>query len=174
MRFRPLLHVPALLGLLALAIGIWTHSGAVRAVSVTPLGEGPVLDDGLLGGDPDLRLDLRVDGRWVELGTFRDRALGEGLRWETEGPLARARLTAVRLVEEDPTGQDVLEERPVEGGAFDGQAVRFELETGLDLAVGLTWFLWTPLGLGLAAVVVGALLLSLLPAALETAVDVAG
>lgn len=160
MSFRSLLRLAALLCLLAVGWGVWSHAESVTAVTVTPVG-GPLrITDGPLGGDPDLRVDLRVRSRWLELGTYRDQPLGEGRRWEVPGGVARSGLVSVRLVEDDPAGDDVIAELPVSGLTFQGPRVAFGLEVRRDLTVGLGWFLLTPAGMALIVGLAAATLLS--------------
>lgn len=165
----------ASVALVCLLVGIWTHSTAVQSVEVTPVGEGPVLDDGVLGGAPDLRVDLRADGAWVRLRTFDDKELGAGRRWDVEEPVVWSQVTAVRLMEDDPAGDDLVEEVRVEGPDAVGETVRFTLETGRDLGVGVHWFLWTPVGIALVAfMVLSVAFVFFLPASLEVASEVLG
>lgn len=142
--------------------GVLLHGTTLEAVRVQLLpGAEEPRDGGVLGvggSAPDYRLVLELGRREVECGTLEDTPVGEGLRFPVPGGVPRAAVVGLRLEEDDPADDDVLEELQVKGDEVEGVAYRFVLEEGWSLGAGIEWFLETPLGaitaVGLVVVVV--------------------
>jgi len=148
MSFQSLLRLIALLCLVGLVAGIWSHSTAVTAVTVTPLSPPLEVADAL-GSEPDFRVDILEDGSWKKLATYTNRPMGEGQRWVLADPAPLGDVQTLRLSEDDTAGDDVIDEAQLEGRTARGKLVAFELEVERDMGVGLAWFVMTPLGLAL-------------------------
>lgn len=141
--------------LLAFAIGAYVHGETLDAV-VVELKEGAEepRDGGLLGvggGDPDYRLEVDLGRKVLECATYADRPIGEGLRFEVPGTPSVEAVLALRLIEDDPARDDVLETVPVTDDVVEGVAFRFRLERGWSAGAGVTWFLGTAVGVLVAA-----------------------
>lgn len=167
MRIRTLARLFVLGLAVVSAFGVARHSESVVRVTVVPLEGAPTVKDGLGGGDPDWRLDLRVGTKWFDLGTFQDQPFEEPLTWSLAHPEPLYQVRSVKLVEVDLAKNDVIEERPVAGLEFEGQSYRYTLETSFEWQAGIEWFLETPQGMLVALGIVVAMLLSFLKLELE-------
>ncbi len=156
MSAKSTLRLVALMCLLGLVAGVWSHASAVTAVSVTPI---EPLDDikDALGTAPYFRVDVLVDGSWKKLSPHADRPMGEGQRWVLSEPAPFRGVETLRLLEDDIAGDDFIDEADLEGRHAQGKRVTFEIEVSRDFGVGIAWFVMTPLGL----ILVGAIALGL-------------
>ena len=161
MKLRTILRSVALAAIVVLDLGVWRNSDVVDSVSVKPLPSAEPVSD-ILGGAPDYRLDLQAGGKWAKLATFRDREMGEGLTWDVQDDVPFKLLSSVRLMEDDPAGDDLLEEQPTSGREFSGANYSYTISTRQSLSAGLLWFAKTPIGIAVLAAFVLGLGLSLL------------
>jgi len=160
-RIPQLIVIPALV--IAFGAGTALHGATLEAVTIQllPGAEEPA-DGGVLGlgaGEPDYRVEVDLGRRTEDCGTLVDTPIGEGLRFAVPGSPPLASVAVLRLVEDDPAGDDLLEEldlgeTPAEGGAVDGEAYRFVLETGWSLGTGIEGFMETIPGVLLAVILI--------------------
>lgn len=143
-----------------LAIGGLMSAKQVASVAVSPLEGTAEVSDGL-GGKPDLRVELREGYLWRKLDEFNDTPMGDGLVWTVDRSIRRSELTSIRLVEDDPADDDVIETVDVDGGSFDGEQYYYEVESSFDVVGGLKSYATGSPGLLVAIVAFIALILSL-------------
>ena len=158
----------------AFVVGVLLHGTTAEAVLVE-LKEGAEepRDGGVLGmgGAPDYRLEVDLGRKVLECATYVDTRVGDGLRFEVPGPPPRGAVLALKLVEDDAARDDVLEEVPVEGDVVEGVAFRFTIERGWSLGAGVEWFLGTPVGVLVGALLAVGVVMTATGLALRSAVE---
>jgi hypothetical protein len=82
--------------------------------------------------------------------------------FEVQPPLATFGLVELQLRENDRLDDDLLEQLPVQGSAFEGDDFRFELRYTFEVQAGLAWFFGTPVGVLVGLGIVIATILSIL------------
>ena len=139
------------------AVGVFMHSQSLDSVTVT-LSEGgeEYHDKTLLGigqADvlPDYWLRAKTTGGVVNLGSYANRLVGEGLSFTPQQTLPAREIVGFELLDKDTFGSDVLEAFPYESDRLVGVDYTLEIDKGLSLESGFAWFFMTPIGLAILA-----------------------
>lgn len=160
-RLKQLIAGVILIGLLAFpacfVIGALVNSTSLTSITVTLKAGGVEHKDPSVMGigkdetNPDYRLKIRVDDQWIDLGTFSNRKIGNGITFPLKTHVPERRIAEVLLLDNDKIEDDVLEQQPIIGQSVVGDHYRFTLHSQFDIQSGFDWFFATPLGKLIAA-----------------------
>jgi hypothetical protein len=92
---------------------------------------------------PDYGIEVRVGQAWETIGVRQNQFLGEeSLRFEVQSSIPIRAIQEIRVIDDDPIEDDVLERLDFHSGKIVGQGFVITSSTRFDLASGLELF-WT-------------------------------
>lgn len=106
--------------------------GTVNAIKLTnkpgPVGQVREVYDTIKPSTPDLYLKVFVPGRSIQLRTFKNQPIGNGVTWHLEAPLNVLDVKKVEVWDDDTFGDSQLDNINMESWITDGQTFRIELQ----------------------------------------------
>ena len=148
--------------------GVFIHATRISSVYVSLNEDGIEHKDksigelGKMDEPPDYRLRCRTNDGWVELGTFVNTWIGEGLVFVVNPNLPSKEVIEIQLLDDDKFEDDVLEQFPYDGGRYTGGDYTIEVTETMSLESGFSWFFKTPVGIAiLAGITLGVLIVIL-------------
>lgn len=151
------------------AFGILMNAQSLRSVTVTLSSGGEEYHDKTILGmgkedrNPDYWLRARTTEGVVDLGTYANQELGEGLSFTPQQNIPAKEIVGFQLLDKDKFESDVLAEFPYETDQLVGANYTLEIHKGMSLESGLAWFFKTPIGIalltgliiGIAVIIIG-------------------
>lgn len=130
-------------------------AGEHRDLSVLGIGKADAL--------PDYRLEIvERGGRRTPLAVRANTSAKDPIEWTVPDPVSVRDVVSLRLVDQDPGVDDVLDEVQVDGERLETERYTYGVTTERTLDAGLRSFVETPVGLALALGIGAAVFLSVL------------
>ena len=144
----------ALLGLLVVfVISVFYGGKSLKSVRVVYSGEGKEHQDKFVPGinsdekAPDYGLEIRFDNDWKLIGLFSNTFISTNSIVFTPNKQLPVRLIEeLRLFDDDPLENDILEVQTIHEGRIQGDNYAFDVEYGYSLMTGLEYFWHTAIG----------------------------
>ena len=149
-----------LLGFLVIFVVSVIFGGkSLKSITVTYTGAGKEHQDKYVPGvnsdekAPDYGLDVRFDDEWKLLGLFSNTFISSNsISFTPHKQLPVRLIEEIRLFDDDPLENDILEVHTIKEGTIQGDNYSFEVEYGYSLLTGIQYFWHTAIG---KAVLVG-------------------
>jgi hypothetical protein len=143
--------------LLLLMLGLSAiNSSALTAISIQLIdGKADHLDKRIplltRNGEeqPDYRVDYQVNDRWHSAGTLVNQSAKQWLNYPITKPPNLKFVQAIRVVEDDLTKDDLLDQVPATQTEITGNQFQYRLETEYSIDAAMEWFASTPLGMAI-------------------------
>lgn len=150
-------------------VGIVMHSQSLQSVRVTLSPGGTEYHDKVvLGiGKDDAAADYWLRASTTEgiedLGAYANTEIGAGLTFTPQRNMPLKDIVSFQLLDKDKFESDVLAQFPYESDRHVGVNYTLEIESGLSIESGFSWFFQTPVGIailtgliiGIAVVIIG-------------------
>jgi hypothetical protein len=143
-----------LLGLLAIFVGSVFYGGkSLKSIQLSFIGEGKEHQDKYIPGvnsaekAPDYGIEVRFDDDWKLVGLMNNTFISSNTVTFTPNKQIPVRLIEeIRLFDDDPVENDILEVLTVKEGQVRGDNYSFEFEYGYSLMTGIEYFWHTAIG----------------------------
>ena len=161
-----------LLGCVFIFTGAVIFGGrSLKSITVTYIGEGKEHQDKFVPGinsderPPDYGLEVRFDNEWRLLGLFSNTFIASNpLSFMPNKQIPVRLAEEIRLFDDDPLENDILEVHTLKEGKIQGDRYSFEVEFGYSLLAGLEYFWHTAVGKAILAGITVCVILFLLSA----------
>ncbi|MDQ8201056.1 hypothetical protein QEH56_23015 [Pelagicoccus enzymogenes] len=97
----------------------------------------------------DYQLKVRSQNAWIDLGTYANRPIGDGLTFLPSDSYPTRTIQEVLLLDHDKLESDTLEQGPLEDGKYQGSNYEFSIQSSFSLQAGFHWFFATPVGIAI-------------------------
>lgn len=143
-----------LLGFLVIFVVSVIFGGkSLKSIRVTYTGEGKEHQDKFVPGinseekAPDYGLEARFDDKWKLIGLLSNTFISTNSIVFTPNKQIPVRLVEeIRLFDNDPMENDILEVHTIKEGQIQGDNYTFEVEYGYSLLTGIEYFWHTAIG----------------------------
>lgn len=99
---------------------------------------------------PDYQLQYQLGDHWNNIGTIPNKSAKDWLTYDLAVEPCRSLVQRVRVVEDDPLEDDLLDEVALLPSTAQGTMFEFRFHSGYSFKAGLDWFFDTPIGKAIA------------------------